>query len=1406
MTSIKLGIDIGSTTVKIALLDEKDEIIFSEYKRHFSNVRQTLHDLILETKEKIGDVTATVKITGSGGLTLAKSIEVSFLQEVVCVSNAISELLPSADVAIEIGGEDAKIIYLTGGLDQRMNGICAGGTGSFIDQMAALLQTDAEGLNDYAKNHDTIYPIAARCGVFAKTDIQPLINEGAKKENLAASIFQAVATQTISGLACGRPIKGNVAFLGGPLHFLPELKNRFVDILNLDDKTTLSHENSHLFAAIGAAISSKDDEAITLSSLEKRLENNFTSSYEISRLDALFNNEEEYTAFINRHNENKITYSDLSTYEGDIFLGIDCGSTTTKMVLIGENSELLYSFYSSNEGSPLQIVTKTIKEIYEALPENAKIVSSTVTGYGENLIKSAILVDNGEIETVCHYKAAAYFEPDVDFILDIGGQDMKCITINDGVIDNVLLNEACSAGCGSFIETFSTSLNYEITDFAKIALFAENPIDLGSRCTVFMNSRVKQAQKEGASVADISAGLSYSVIKNSLQKVIKINDPEKMGKKIVVQGGTFYNNSILRAFELIAQREAVRPDIAGLMGAFGAALIAKERFTKNYKTTLLSFDGLDNFSVTTKHSRCKICSNNCLLSVHKFNDERKLITGNRCERGLGIAKIKTDVPNIYDYKLDRLFNYYDNNEAEVARRGSIGIPRVLNMFENYPLWHTLFYKLGFNVVLSAPSSRKIFEKGMDSIPSESVCYPAKLVHGHCMDLIEKGIDTIFYPSVIYEIKETEVATNHYNCPIVISYPENIKNNIDEINNINFINPFFDLNDKKSMIKLLCEAFPNIPKTEISVALYEAFEAQKQYKFDVRVEGERIMDYLKETGNRAFVLAGRPYHIDPEINHGIPELITSYGVAVLSEDSISHLGEEAKHNAVDQWAYHSRLYTCADYVNKNDNLELIQLNSFGCGIDAIDVDQVHEILKEKGKIHTVLKIDEVANLGSVKIRIRSLLAAIDQRGDSPIRKIKSGFEHKRVEFTKDMRKNHTILVPQMSPLHFNLLEPVFRGSGYNVVVLSGQDKESSETGLKYVNNDTCYPALIVVGEIVNAIKSGKYDTDNLSVVISQTGGSCRATNYISLIRRALAAAGYEKIPVISVSASGIEKNSGFKITIPILRKAIMALVFGDIFMNVLYKTRPYEKVPGSADALYKKWNKICRQYLHNSKGMDYKSIVHGIVSDFDKLPITDEKKPKVGIVGEILVKFHPTANNSIVKMLEAEGAEVTSPDLLGFFLYSFYSPVYRYLKLGGSFRQSIVMKTAISLVEYYREPMRQALLDSKRFHAPMKIDELIALAEPIVSTGNQSGEGWFLTAEMIELINNGVDNIICMQPFACLPNHVTGKGVIKKLREIYPLSNIVAIDYDPGASEVNQVNRIKLMLTTAEKNLEQRKEH
>ena len=1405
MNTYKLGIDIGSTTVKIAILDENNQILFSDYERHFANIQETLQQLLEKAVDKLGTFHVHPVITGSGGLTLATHLNVPFTQEVVAVSTALQDYAPQCDVAIELGGEDAKIIYFTNGVDQRMNGICAGGTGSFIDQMATLLQTDASGLNEYAKNYKSIYPIAARCGVFAKSDIQPLINEGATKEDLSASIFQAVVNQTISGLACGKPIRGNVAFLGGPLHFLSELKAAFIRTLSLAPDEIIAPEHSHLFAAVGSAMNYKEEVCVPVEDIIKRLQGKIKLEFEVERMEPLFKNKDEYDTFQNRHAAHKVETRSLAEYRGNCYLGIDAGSTTTKVALVGEDGKLLYSFYSSNNGSPLATTIRAIREIYDRLPQGAKIVHSCSTGYGEALIKSALMLDEGEVETVSHFYAAAFFDPEVDCIIDIGGQDMKCIKIKNQTVDSVQLNEACSSGCGSFIETFAKSLNFSVQDFAKEALFAKHPIDLGTRCTVFMNSKVKQAQKEGAEVADISAGLAYSVIKNALYKVIKISDPGDLGKHIVVQGGTFYNDAVLRSFEKITGVDAVRPDIAGIMGAFGAALIARERYDGISDSSMLSIDKINSLTYETKLTHCQGCTNHCYLTINKFSGNRQFITGNRCERGLGKEKSTEKLPNLFDYKLKRLFGYEPLSESE-AVRGVVGIPRVLNMYENYPFWFTFFTKLGYRVVLSPQSSRKIYELGIESIPSESECYPAKLAHGHVSWLIKQGVKFIFYPCIPYEHKEIDKTNNHYNCPIVTSYAENIKNNVEELitEHIDFRNPFLSFENEEILAKRLREEFPDIPKAEVTAAVSAAWKEMMQSKEDVRKKGEEVIKFLDETGKRGIVLAGRPYHVDPEINHGIPELINSYGIAVLTEDSISHLGKVDRPLIVmDQWMYHSRLYAAASYVKTKDNLDLIQLNSFGCGLDAVTTDAVNDILTKAGKIYTVLKIDEVNNLGAARIRVRSLLAALRVREKKHYyRKIESAaFE--RVEFTPEMRENYTILCPQMSPIHFELLAPALNSCGYNFEVLDNDNKSSVDIGLKYVNNDACYPSLMVVGQIMSAVLSGKYDLHKTAIVITQTGGGCRASNYIGFIRRALTKAGLEYIPVISISAQGLESNSGFKYSLPMLKKAMQAVVYGDVFMNVVYRTRPYEKVPGSVNALHEKWKNICIRQLTKDKVTmrEFNKNIRSIVKEFDEIELLDIKKPRVGIVGEILVKFMPAANNYLVNLLEAEGAEAVMPDLMGFLLYCAENANFKKDYLGASKKSAFINNSVIKLLEWFRKGAKQALKESKRFTPPATIQETANLAKDLVSLGNQTGEGWLLTGEMIELIHNGAGNIVCCQPFACLPNHIVGKGVIKELRAAFPEANIIAVDYDPGASEVNQLNRIKLMLATANKNLE-----
>lgn len=1409
-STYKLGIDIGSTTVKIALLDSKLNILFSEYERHYANIQETLSCLIQKAYSTYGNISVLPMITGSGGLSLASHLQIPFTQEVVAVSSALTHFAPKTDVAIELGGEDAKIIYFSNGIEQRMNGICAGGTGSFIDQMATLLKTDAVGLNEYAKNYQAIYPIAARCGVFAKSDIQPLINEGATKADLSASIFQAVVNQTISGLACGKPIRGNVAFLGGPLHFLSELKAAFIRTLNLTEETVVDPDNSHLFAAIGSAMNTKETDdsknsVIDLEDLIHILSSKIELELEVTRLDPLFSSQEEYDLFTKRHSIHNVKKADLSTYEGNCYLGIDAGSTTTKVALVGEDGSLLYSFYNNNNGSPLKTTIQAIKEIHQLLPEKATIVRSCSTGYGESLIKSALLLDEGEVETVAHYYAAAFFDPKVDCILDIGGQDMKCIKIKNQTVDHVQLNEACSSGCGSFIETFAKSLNYEVEQFANIALFAKNPIDLGSRCTVFMNSKVKQAQKEGASVGDISAGLAYSVIKNALLKVIKVTDPKDLGSHIVVQGGTFYNDAVLRSFERISSCEAIRPDIAGIMGAFGAALIAREHY-ENQPTSMLSIEQIMNLQFDTVMSRCKGCTNNCRLTINRFSGGRRYISGNRCEKGLGKEKTNTDVPNLFNYKNERTFSYQPLTE-EKAVRGTVGIPRVLNMYENYPFWFTFFHELGYRVILSPESNRQIYELGIESIPSESECYPAKLAHGHIMWLIKQGIHYIFYPCVSYERIEDATANNHYNCPIVTSYGENIKNNVEELqeSSILYQNPFLSFESEEiianQLVKVLASA-NNIPANEIRQAVKKGYAELQAVREDIQKKGEETIAYLERTGKRGIVLAGRPYHIDPEINHGIPELITSYDIAVLTEDSISHLGKIDRPTIVmDQWMYHTRLYAAASYVRSKPFLELIQLNSFGCGLDAVTTDQVNDILTKAGKIYTVLKIDEVNNLGAARIRIRSLISAVKDREKKHVSMNIEESSHHRVIFTEKMKEEYTLLCPQMSPIHFDFVAAALKSCGYNPVILDGDNRTTIDYGLKYVNNDACYPSLIVVGQIMEALLSGKYDLDKVGVIITQTGGGCRASNYIAFIRRALEKADLSHIPVISISAQGIEKNPGLKYTPSLINRALQGIIYGDLFMRVLYRTRPYEAVPGSANALYEKWKEKCIQSLYNGKKREFKRNINGIVKEFDELELVPVSKPRVGIVGEILVKFLPFANNYLVEQLESLGAEAVVPDLMDFFLYSAFNSTFKADNLGKSKKAALISNVAIKLIELYRKPARKALLKSKRFEPPVPIQQLAEYASEFVSIGNQTGEGWFLTGEMVELIHSGVSNIVCAQPFGCLPNHVVGKGVIKVLRQSFKNVNIVAIDYDPGASEVNQLNRIKLMLSTAEKNMQ-----
>ena len=1332
---------------------------------------------------------------------IAEALGVEFVQEVIAATRGLRTFHPDADVAVELGGEDAKIIYLSDGVEQRMNGICAGGTGAFIDQMATLLKTDASGLDRLAEEHKHIYPVAARCGVFAKTDVQPLLNEGVAREDIAASVLQAVVIQTISGLACGRPIRGKVAFLGGPLSFLPQLRRRFVETLALAPEQIIIPLHPELFMAMSAALGARRGPLRSLESLIGALEQDRQpSGSETPRLSPLFVDQEDLDSFRARHARCDVSRADLQEHTGACFVGIDAGSTTTKLCAIDSEGSLLYTHYAGNGGNPLQSSRIALENFLRQLPDEAYVAHSAVTGYGESLIKVALKADHGEIETVAHFRAAEHFCPGVTFVLDIGGQDMKSLRIRDGIIDNIVLNEACSSGCGSFLDTFAASLGYGIEEFAAAGTGALRPVDLGSRCTVFMNSRVKQAQKEGADIGDISAGLSYSVVRNALFKVIRLRDAAELGESIVVSGGTFLNDNVLRAFELLTGREVMRPPVAGLMGAMGAALIARDRYSDSGRSTLLSLSSLGQFTTDTTVSNCRRCANSCILTMHRFEGGSRHVAGNRCELGSGGEKNIEALPNLYDYKRRRLFEHYASSPAESAKRGVVGLPRVLNMYENYPFWHTLFTELGFSVRLSAPSSADLWKRGMETIPSESICYPAKLVHGHVADLIDGGCDFIFYPSIVYERREQPEADNCFNCPIVISYPEVIKNNLYELRErgVRFLHPFLPYDSPGRMAERLREELMHfrVTRRELESALAKAYDEQECFVLDVRRAGEAALHQLESSGGQGIVLAGRPYHVDPYVHHGIPEMINGLGLAVLSEDSVAHLATVPRPlRVVDQWAYHSRLYAAAEYAAGNSSLQFVQLNSFGCGLDAITTDQAAELLRAGGKAYTCLKIDEGSNLGAARIRLRSLLASLPASRPEVERDSKKG-SVRRIEFTREMRSRHTILVPEMSPIHFQFLQSAFRHSGYNLVVLPSHDRGAVEVGLKYVNNDACFPSILVIGQLIEALQSGDYDLQATSVMISQTGGGCRATNYIGLLRKALADAGFAHVPVISLNATGLERNSGFRFTPLMLHRGMLAVMYGDILMSLLYRVRPYERFPGSANSLYDKWVERCVNSLKKASWRQYRRNISEMVREFENLELRTSEKPRVGLVGEILVKYHPTANNDVVDLVEREGAEAVVPGLMDFLLYSLLQFQFQSRYLAGSRAAKYLALSVISALELYRNPLRRALKGSRRFTAPKTIEEIAAGAADVLSLGHQTGEGWFLTGEMIELIESGVTNIICLQPFACLPNHVTGKGMIKELRRLFPGTNIVAVDYDPGASEVNQLNRIRLMLQNA----------
>ncbi|MCL1897878.1 MAG: acyl-CoA dehydratase activase-related protein [Micrococcales bacterium] len=1411
---LHLGIDIGSTTIK-AVVVRGDQIVFQAYRRHHADVHIELAKLLAEVAAAFPEAQVRAAVTGSAGLGVAEALGAGFIQEVLAATAATELIQPDADVAIELGGEDAKITFLGAIPEQRMNGTCAGGTGAFIDQMATLLGTDADGLDDLASRHTTLYPIASRCGVFAKSDLQPLMNDGVAHEDLAASVFQAVATQTIAGLACGRKVQGKVLLLGGPLHFLPQLRAAFARAFEGQSIELITPDEAHLTVALGAATSAAGPD-LALSDLEARAARIEPNRADSGRLRPLFLNQAERRAFDQRHAQAKVDLAPAAQATGACFLGIDAGSTTIKAVVIDQDRRIVFQHYAPNGGDPVGAAASIVTNARKALGKGAIIAHSCVTGYGESLIRAALRVDQGEVETVAHYRAAVHLDPATSSVIDIGGQDMKYLAIKDGAIDSVAVNEACSSGCGSFLQTFAKSLELPIEAFVQAALASYNPPDLGSRCTVFMNSAVKQAQKEGASVGDIAAGLSYAVVRNALYKVIKLREAGQLGQRVVVQGGTFMNDAVLRAFELTTGLEVTRPNIAGLMGAFGAALLAQERFVPGQPSRLLSQLELRGIGFSTKAQTCPLCQNHCQCTISTFSNGDQHVSGNRCERGADKTKNVSPLPNLYAWKYKRLFAYRRLRES-AATRGDIGLPRGLNMYENYPFWFTVLTKLGFRVITSPRSSRRLFEVGMDSIASENICYPAKLMHGHIEELVSRGVRCIFYPSVSYERQLVPGGDNHYNCPIVASYPGVIEKNVESIRvgppggePVRLISPYLNLALPDHLTRRLVDVFADwqVTPAEAKAAVQAGLAEQALFDAELRQAGQEALDFCRQNGKRALVLAGRPYHVDPEIHHGIAELITSLGMAVLTEDSIAHLGQVQRPlRSRDQWAYHSRLYAAADAVTRLDGVELVQLNSFGCGLDAITTDQVAEILAAAGKIHTVLKIDEVSNLGAARIRLRSLAAAASERqrraeADVEVRagiEPKTDYAHHRVVFTGVMRANHTVIAPQMAPIHFSLLEAVFRRGGLNLDILRHVSDQDVQTGLKYVNNDSCYPAVMVVGQLVGAFLQGRYDPDKTSVLITQTGGMCRATNYVGLLRKALAQAGFGQVAVVALSTQGLEANPGLPLTPLLIHRAMKAITLGDLFQALVLRCRPYEKVAGSTDQLYQRWDETARLHLAAGIGT-YRALVENAVHAFDQLALRDVPRlPRVGVVGEILVKFHPAANNELIRLIEVEGCEVVLPGLMEFVVNGMYTVEWNLANLGTGRKTMLLKRWLRRLIEKYRDPVRHALERAERdFFGPSNMPQLVRQAQTVVSLGNQAGEGWLLAAEILELIESGASAVVCAQPFACLPNHVTGRGIFRELMRLHPEVGIASIDYDPGASQVNQLNRIKLLLSASTK--------
>ncbi|MBN2695462.1 2-hydroxyacyl-CoA dehydratase [bacterium] len=1409
----KAGIDIGSTTAKFAIMDSENRMIYADYRRHGAEIQKTFYELVADAKEKLGDISITLSFTGSAAMGISEKLKLPFVQEVIASAETVKHLYPKIKTLIDIGGEDSKMIffYETRTPDIRMNGNCAGGTGSFIDQMAVLMNVPTNQLNDFASNSTRVYPIASRCGVFAKTDVQNLLSQKIPQEDIAASIFHAVALQTINALARGVDPEPNILFSGGPMAFLPSLREAFIKLLNIDRDKIFLPERPELIPAMGAAIFSEEEDKIhTLQEILDLSQRDELISFQIYDREApLFTSKEEFDSWSKtRQKPVKRVSLEQIAKNPNCFLGIDSGSTTTKMILTDENGEVIFDYYNNNHGDHIQAVVNGLTIFHEKFEKagiKPNILKSSVTGYGEDLIRTAFKIDDGIVETIAHFRAAKEFDPNVSFIMDIGGQDMKAMFINNGTIQKIELNEACSSGCGSFIETFARTLNYSTTDFAKIACTSSAPCDLGTRCTVFMNSKVKQFLKEGVSTDDISAGLAYSVIKNSLYKVLSLRDTSVLGDVIVVQGGSFQNPAIHHAFEKIVGKSVLSPDIPGLMGAYGAALTAKDLYIDG-ESSFIGFENLkEALNYKRAHLNCKGCENFCTITKLTFDSKNHFYTGNKCEKYFSNkGGVKEKGESLTDIKLDLLFK--TSQKTEEQKGITVGIPRVLNFYENLPFWSTLFAECGINVKISPPSSTPVYEKGMGTVMSDNICFPAKLVHGHIISLIQDGVDRIFYPMVLFEKEENSQNIKSFTCPIVMGYPDVIKSSInpEEKYIVPIDTPTLNFNDE-SLLKKSCIEYLGrlgVKKRVIENGFQKAIKSLNEYKKSIKEKGEELLRKARELRKPIVLLIGRPYHLDPLINQKIPQILTEQGCYVLTEDSVTFNGEEEQIHVLTQWAYPNRIYRAAQWASKQSDVEVVMMNSFGCGPDAIVVDEVKGILSTSGKSATIVRIDEISSIGSIRLRIRTMLESTKIKRDT---RIVSHLRKTTKPFMNEDR-GRTILIPKLSDFYTQATSECVEVLGYKAEILPSSTQEGLQLGMKYTNNEICYPSILVIGDILQALTSGKYDLNKVAVGITQTGGQCRASTYLSLIKKALIDAGMEQVPVVAIPTAttvynyqpGFEDFKGTKF----LKKGFMTIIYGDAISDMYYTTKVREINKGEAEEIRDKYLNAVKPIVAVDDFDSILKLLKAAVAEFNSVPVFDKEYPKVGIVGEIFIKYNEFGNHHILDWLMEQGVEPVMPPLIDFFIQEISN--IRFYKDANLRRADIPYYLSFVLETWVDRFLKKTVQVMKKYrynrHAH-SVSNLAKLASKIVNLINQYGEGWLIPGEVSAFAQDGINHVVCIQPFGCIANHVIAKGVEKKIKDIYPDMNLLYLDLDADTSKANYHNRLHFLLRSAKENFE-----